>query len=197
LAAARVRLLPLEALLARLERRLPLLVGGARNLPQRHQTLRGAIDWSYGLLEPVEQTLFRRLGVFVGGSTLAAAGAVCMRAAPGELEVLELMGGLVDASLVMQQPGAGGEPRFRLLETLREYALAQLAARGELDTLRRAHAEYFVAFAEQAEREQWSPRQRLVWDRLTEEHDNLRSAIRWCVACPRRCASRWRRSRSS
>jgi predicted ATPase/DNA-binding XRE family transcriptional regulator len=181
LAAARIRLLPLEALFARLEHRLPVLVGGARNLPQRHQTLRGAIDWSYSLLGRGEQALFRRLGVFVGGFTLGAASSVCMRDALGELDILELMGGLVDASLVLQQPGVGGEPRFRLLETLREYALELLAHTGELEPVNRAHAAYYATFAERAEREQWSQEQRLVWDRLTEEHDNLRSAIRWCV----------------
>jgi predicted ATPase/DNA-binding XRE family transcriptional regulator len=180
LAASRVRLLPLGALLSRVEYRLPVLVGGARNLPPRHQTLRAAIDWSYGLLGPPERALFRRLGLFAGGCALSAVAAVCMRDEPGGVDALEQMGELVDASLVLQQPGASGEPRFWLLETLREYALEQLAAAGELAATRRAHAEYYVAFAESAEREQFSLRQRLVWDRFTEEHDNIRAALGWC-----------------
>ena len=180
LAASRVRLLPLEALLARLEHRLPMLVSGARNLPPRHQTLRAAIDWSYGLLGLREQALFRRMGVFTAGCTLAAAVDVCLRDAPGTIDVLEVMGGLVDASLVLQQPGVAAEPRFRLLETLREYALEQLAANGELAAARRAHAEYYIVFAERTEREQSSPQQKLVWDRLSQEHDNIRTAVSWC-----------------
>jgi DNA-binding CsgD family transcriptional regulator len=171
----------LEALLARLERRLPLLVGGARNLPQRHQTLRGAIDSSYELLQAGEQARFRRLGVFMGGCTLQAAAAVCSSHDPAEIEGLEKMAHLLDASLVLQHPGVSGEPRFQLLETLREYALEQLAATGELDATYRAHAEFYVAFAERAEQEQSSPQQRLVWDRLTEEHDNIRAVVRWCL----------------
>jgi predicted ATPase/DNA-binding CsgD family transcriptional regulator len=181
LAAARVRLLSLEALLTRLERRLAVLVGGARNLPQRHQTLRGAIDSSYELLRPREQALFRRLGIFVGGCTLLAAAAVGASADPAEADGLEAMASLVDASLIAQQPGVSGEPRFQMLETLREYALEQLAATGELEATYRAHAEFYVAFAERAEREQSSPQQRLVWDRLTEDHDNVRAVVRWCV----------------
>jgi len=180
LAAARIRLLSPAALLARLERRLAVLVGGARNLPQRHQTLRGAIDSSYELLRPSEQALFSRLGVFVGGCTLQAAVAVCASDDMPEGDYLEMMAGLVDASLVVQQPGVSDEPRFWLLETLREYALEQLVASGELEATHRAHAEFYVAFAERAEHEQSSPRQRLVWDRLTEEHDNIRAALRWC-----------------
>jgi predicted ATPase/DNA-binding CsgD family transcriptional regulator len=181
LAAARVRILSLEALLVRLERRLAVLVDGARNLPQRHQTLRGAIDSSYELLGPGEQALFRRLGVFVGGCTIQAAAAVCAGDEPAEFDGLETMAGLVDASLAFQQPGVSGEPRFWLLEMLREYALEQLATTGELEATCRAHADFYVAFAQRAEREQSSTQQRLVWDRLTEEHDNIRAVVRWCA----------------
>jgi DNA-binding CsgD family transcriptional regulator/tetratricopeptide (TPR) repeat protein len=106
---------------------------------------------------------------------------VCTSNAPGGFDVLDKIGALVDASLVLQEPGVAREPRFRLLETLREYALEQLTSSGELDAINRAHAEYYVAFAEHAEHEQSGPQQRLVWNRLTEEHDNIRAVVRWCL----------------
>jgi predicted ATPase len=196
LAAARVRLFSLEALLARLEHRLAVLVGGARNLPQRHQTLRGAIDWSYELLQPGEQASFRRLGVFVGGFSLQAAATVCASDDPAEFDGLETLASLVDASLVVPQPGVSGEPRFRLLETLREYALERLAASGEVEATYRAHAEHYVAFAERAEREQSSPSSGwcgIAWRRSTTTFAPLwdgasKQAKRsWDYAWPARC----------
>ena len=124
LAAAWTNLLPPSALLARLEERLPLLTGGARDLPARQQTLRAAIAWSYDLLAPEEQALFRRLAVFVGGCTVEAVAGVC--GPDGELAVLAGLTSLVDQSLLQVEESANGEPRFRMLETVREFALEQL-----------------------------------------------------------------------
>jgi predicted ATPase len=122
LAAARIKLLPPSALLARLDQRLALLTGGARDHPPRHRTLRAAIGWSYELLAPVEQQLFRKLGVFVGGATLEAIAAVCMAEDERETDLLAQLGALIDHSLVHQLPQADGTPRITLLETNREYA---------------------------------------------------------------------------
>ncbi len=179
LAAARVKLLPPQALLARFDSRLRLLTGGARDLPARHQTLRGAIDWSYSLLEPAEQALFRRLGVFVGGATLEAVAAVWDGA--GELDVLEGLTSLLDKSLLRQGEGADGEPRFGMLETIHEYALEKLAEHGELDRAQRAHAAFFLALAEQAEPKLRGFEQPAWLSRLDREHDNLRAALRWAT----------------
>ena len=157
LAAARIKLFPPQAMLARLGRRLELLRGGARDMPDRHQTLRQAIAWSYDLLEASEQVLFRRLAVFARGCTLEAVEAVCQAvhdpvAGPGQsLEVLDGVASLVDKSLLRQQEQASGEPRFRMLETIREYGLECLTASGEEPAVRRAHADYYLALAEAAE----------------------------------------------
>ena len=131
LAAARIKLLSPSAMQSRLESRLQLLTGGARDLPARQQTLRGAMDWSYGLLTPEEQTLFRRLSVFVGGCTLEAVEAVCDTRQDLGLDVLDGMASMVDKSLAQQSEQSSGEPRFVMLETIREYGLEQLAASSE------------------------------------------------------------------
>jgi predicted ATPase len=123
LAAARVRLLTPQAVLARLERRLPLLTGGARDLTARQQTLRGAIAWSYDLLTPQEQTLFRLLSIFVGGCTLSMVEAVCDPDGTLGIEVLDGVTALAAQSLLRQEDVPDGEPRFMMLETIREYAL--------------------------------------------------------------------------
>ena len=185
LAAARIKLLPPQAMLARLGRRLELLRGGARDVPDRHQTLRHAIAWSYDLLEAGEQALFRRLAVFAGGCTLEAAEAVCQAvhdpaAGPGQsLEVLDGVASLVDKSLLRQQEQASGEPRFRMLETIREYGLECLTASGEEPAVRRAHADYYLALVEAAEPALTGPEQATWLERLEAEHDNLRAALRW------------------
>ena len=154
LAAARVKYYQPQALLARLEQGLALLSGGARDLPERQQTLRGAIAWSYELLSPQEQALFRRLAVFVDGCTVEAAAEVI--SAVGELagDVLETLLSLVDKSLLRQvewEEGEEGEPRFLMLQVLREFGLECLTSAEELDTTRAAHALYFLARAEEAE----------------------------------------------
>ena len=185
LAAARLRLLPLQALLERLSSRLALLTGGARDRPPRQQTLRNTIAWSYDLLHPGEQVLFRRLAVFVGGCTLAAAEAVCAGAVLPEGDVLDRAGALVEQSLLHEEhameDGTTGEPRFSLLETIRDYALEQLTARGEAEPLRQAHAAYFLALVEEAEPHLRGAEQALWLARLEGEHDNLRAALAWAL----------------
>ncbi len=176
LAATRVRLLPPAALLARLEQRLPLLTGGARDLPARQRTLRGAIDWSYQLLAPEEQRLFRCLGVFGGGATLEAVEAISDD--PGALERLAT---LEEQSMLRVSASREGESRLALLETLREYALDQLRAIGEEEAVRRAHAEYYLGRAETAAPLLTGVDQTAALAALERDHDNLRSALRWCL----------------
>ncbi|HZS00248.1 MAG TPA: tetratricopeptide repeat protein [Chloroflexota bacterium] len=180
LAAARIRLLTPQAMLARLEHRLSLLTGGARNLPARQQTLRGALAWSYDLLDAGEQALFCRLGVFVGGCTLEAAEAVCDPSGDLAIDLLDGVDSLVAKSLLRHEEAAdGAEPRFQMLETIREYALERLAERSEADTLRRRHVEYYLALAEQAAEYAFGPEQDRWLGRLELEHDNLRAALKW------------------
>ena len=180
LAAARLKLLPPEALLARLDRRLPLLTGGARDLPARQQTLRATIVWSHDLLDEAERRLFRRLAVFAGGWTLQAAEAVCRPDGEPRGEMLDGVASLVDKSL-LRRVGAAVEPRFGMLETVREYALERLEASGEAVEIRRRHAGHYLALAEGAEPAVRGPRQGASLDRLDAEHDNLRAALGWAI----------------
>ena len=136
LAAARSKLFPPQALLVRLGNRLKLLTGGTRDLPARQQTIRNTIDWSYNLLDATQQTLFVRLGVFVGGWTEQAAARVCNAADDTSIDILDGLAALLDQSLLQQTEGSDGEPRFTMLETIREYALERLAERGEAEALR-------------------------------------------------------------
>jgi predicted ATPase/tRNA A-37 threonylcarbamoyl transferase component Bud32 len=179
LAAARVKLLSPQMILARLENRLKLLTGGARNLPARQQTMRGAISWSYDLLDESEKKLLNRLAVFAGGCTLEAAESVCGAGGDLDVEVLDGIASLIDKSLVVQKEQADGESRFRMLEVVREYALEALQASGEEDALRRLHAGYFLALAEEAEPELWGAKTTEWLAKLEEEHDNLRAALQW------------------
>jgi non-specific serine/threonine protein kinase len=186
LAAARIRLFPPQALLGRLSGRLKLLTGGARDLPARHQTLRGTIDWSYSLLTEAEQRLFVRLSVFAGGCTLEAVDAVCYAEEDLNIDVTHGVASLVDKSLLRQDPSGvpvlGGDPRLAMLESLREYAAELLEAAGEAEQIRHRHASYFIALAEQAEADMLEGRQLRAWlDRLEAEHDNLREAIGWLL----------------
>jgi predicted ATPase len=183
LAAPRVKLLPPSALLARLHHTLPLLTGGGRDVPARQQTLRATIGWSYDLLDTGERVLFRRLAVFAGGCTLEAAEAVCGLPAGAEplgVDVLEGLGSLVDQSLLHVRD-LEGEPRFALLETIREYALECLESNGELDALRRAHAAYYLHVAEAVEPALAGPEQRRWCEYLDRDHDNLRAALGWAL----------------
>jgi predicted ATPase/class 3 adenylate cyclase len=183
LAAARVRVLPPQQLLARLEDRFRLLTGGSRAALERHQTLRAAVDWSYALLTAPEQALFARLSAFGGGWTLEAAEAVCAGGGVEAAGVLDLLTALVDKSLVVADEQEG-EARYRLLETIRQYALERLrAAEGEA-AVRRRHMAYFLALAERAAPELGGPRPAAWLDRLTAEHDNLRAALDWSFEAP-------------
>ena len=179
LAAARVRVLPPQGMLAELTHRLSFLIGGPRDLPARQQTLRGAIDWSHALLTGVEQQLFRRLSVFVGGCTLDAIQAVCKMEA--DLSVLGTVESLVGKSLV-KQTKVNGEPRFAMLETIREYALEQLVAAAGEGCVRDRHRDYFLALAEDAEPKLIGTQQAAWLHRLEEEHDNLRAGLDWSLA---------------
>ena len=179
LAAARSRLLPPPAMLARLERRLQVVAGGPRDLPPRQQTLRRTIDWSHDLLTADEQRLFARLAVFVGGRTLEAVEAVCNADGAFPEGVLDGVESLVGKNLVRQEEGAGGEPRLVLLETIQEYARERLAASGETATLRRAHAAYYQELAEASLAGLTGPEQGRWMAGLVEEHDNLRAALAW------------------
>ncbi|HET9305454.1 MAG TPA: protein kinase [Candidatus Sulfotelmatobacter sp.] len=175
LAAARVKLLSPSAMLTRLESRLNLLTGGARDLPSRQQTLRNTVEWSYGLLNSAEQTLFRRLSVFTGGCTLEAVEAVCDTKSDLGLNVLDGMASLVDKSLAQQMEQADKETRFMMLSTIREYALERLAESTDEAATRRAHAAYYLVLAEEgagdlAAQPEWL-------DRFDVEHENFRLAI--------------------
>ena len=179
LAAARTRLLTPQAILARLERRLPLLTGGARDLPARQQTLRNAIAWSYDLLSPAEQALYRRLSVFVGGWTLDAAEALCDPEGTLGLDMLDGMASLAAQSLIRHAESPHGEPRFTMLETIREFGQEKLEEVGEHSAIRQRHRDWYLAFAERVSAELRGPRQAELFDRLAVEHDNLRSALEW------------------
>ncbi len=184
LAAARMKLLTPQALLARLGRRLALLTGGARDMPARQRTLRSTIEWSYQLLNAWEQRLFQWLSVFVGGCTLEAAEAVCSGLDDGAGEVLAGVASLLDKSLLqrVEQTGGGSEePRLLMLETIREYGLEALTTGGEREVARQAHADYFLRLAEEAEPALKGPLL-VVWlERLEREHDNLRAALHWAL----------------
>jgi len=175
LAAARTKLLPVQAMLERLEHRLELLGGGARDLPPRQRTLRATIDWSYGLLGPEEQRFFARIGVFAGGGSIEAIAAVC----GGGEGLIDTLASLVDKSLLRS---ALDEPRFSMLETLREYALERLDRSDDAEELRRRHAEYFASLAERAEPELVGPRQAEWYERLEADHDNFGAALAYGLA---------------
>src|SRR6266567_2721745 len=181
LAAARVKALSLQALLTRLERRLQILTGGMRDLPERQQTLRNTIQWSYDLLSGEEQRLFRRLAVFVGGCTLEAVEALCHALGSGVTSVLEGVASLFDKSLLQQMEQLHGEPLLMMLETIREYGLEALEVNEEMEVTRQAYADYYLALAEKAELELGGPQQVMWLERLDREHDNLRAALRWSV----------------
>jgi predicted ATPase len=188
LAAARVRVLPPVVLLERLSQaRLPMLTGGARNLPGRQQTLRDTITWSYDLLSSADQAWFRRMGVFTGGWSLEAAEAMMQAIAADQKDTsvsrspLDMLAQLVDNSLLVRSPVVDGQARFIMLETLREYALEQLATQGEFERLRDWHACYYLKKAEAAELGLKGPQQ-LEWlARLTTDRDNFFAALEWSL----------------
>jgi non-specific serine/threonine protein kinase len=182
LAAARVRVLSPQAIRSRLEHRLQLLTGGARDVPERQQTMRATVEWSFQLLDTRERRLFGRLAVFAGGFTLEAAETVCAEGpADRRAGVLDGIASLVDNSLLVQTEQPDGECRFRLLEVVREYALEALEASEEAHSRRETHARYFLALAEDAEPHLLDTNSVRWLDRLEHEHDNLRAALQWSI----------------
>jgi predicted ATPase/DNA-binding CsgD family transcriptional regulator len=192
LAAARIKLFPPAFLHTRLAHRLDVLSSGSRDLPARQQTLRSALAWSYELLSPGEQRLFRRLGVFAGGCTLEAAEQI----AP--MDASSSAGSLIDKNLLRQIVQSDGEPRLLMLETIREYAREQLMISGETDAIERAHADYYRGLAEYAEVQLLGSDVRAWLDRLEREHDNIRQALDWALQqhdanlAQRLCGALWR-----
>jgi predicted ATPase/DNA-binding SARP family transcriptional activator/DNA-binding CsgD family transcriptional regulator/Tfp pilus assembly protein PilF len=182
-AAARVGTMSVEDIAARLENSLGLLTRGNRTAPPRQRTMRGVLEWSHRLLSELEQTLFARLSVFAGGWTLEAAEAVGSGNRIKEGEMLDLLSGLVDKSLVGTEATQDDGVRYRMLEPVRQYARERLEASGDADELRSRHAAYFLAEAEVAEPELVGPQQRWWLDRLEREHDNLRAALGWSLEC--------------
>jgi len=183
LAAARVKVLSPHALLSRLDHRLTLLIGGSRDLPARQRTLRDAIRWSYELLDDAERRLFRRLAVFAGGCTLAMAETVCHADGEPDVDLLDLMASLVEKSLVRRADGPDGEPRFSMLETIREFATEELTASGEADMVYRRLAGLALALVDPT----WPVRRvapGAALERLATEQDNVRAALRWAIDAP-------------
>ncbi len=180
LAAARVGTLSVEQISQRLGGSLELLTRGGRTAVPRHRTLEGALGWSYDLLSESERKLFRKVSVFAGGWTLEASEAVGLGDGVEEREVLDLLSGLVEQSLVMVRGHEGGA-RYRLLEPVRQYALDKLEESDEAEEARRRHAEFFLGLAEETETEMRGPEQATWLDRLEAEHDNLRGALSWAL----------------
>jgi predicted ATPase/DNA-binding CsgD family transcriptional regulator len=181
LAAARIKLLPPQALRQRLIHPLQILTSNTRDAPARHQTLRDTIGWSYHLLEEAEQQMFRRLAVFVGGATLEAIEAICGSFPDQVQPVLDIVASLIDKSLLLQVEREEGEPRIVMLETIREYALECLSTDDEEEMVRQRHAACYLALAEQCEQELRGPRQVMWLRRLEREHDNLRTILDWAL----------------
>jgi predicted ATPase/class 3 adenylate cyclase len=181
LAAARTRLLPPQALLSRLGQRLQILTSSTRDAPARQQTLRMTIQWSYDLLPAEEQHLFRRLSIFAGGCELSAVEAICEALGVRSAAVLDKVTSLVDKNLLRQTAQEEEEPRFTMLETIREFGLECLTSSQEMDTTRQAHALYYFALAEEAAPELTGPRSAEWLQRLEREHDNLRAALAWSL----------------
>jgi predicted ATPase/DNA-binding CsgD family transcriptional regulator len=181
LAAARITLFPPQALLARLDQRLSILIGGVRDAPSRQQTLSNTIAWSYDLLDAEEQRLFRRLCVFVGGKTLPAVEAVSAVLGYEPGSILYGIASLIDKSLLRQSESEGEQPRFVMLETIREYGWEALEALGEIETTRKAHAAYYLALAKEAAPQLLGPQLAQWMRRLQQELDNLRAAMGWLL----------------
>ena len=179
LAAARSKMLPPQALLARLDQRFSLLTSGAHDVPARQQALRNTIAWSYDLLNAGEQRLFRRLSVFVGGATTETLEALYTTLGDEPGLVLDGIASLIDKSLLQQSEQEAEEPRFVMLETIREYGREALTAHGEVEATRQAHAVSYLALAEAAELEWEGPQESVWFAQLEHEHDNLRAAMSW------------------
>jgi predicted ATPase/DNA-binding CsgD family transcriptional regulator len=181
LAAARIKLFPPPALLARLSQRLAVLTGGARDAPARQQTLRDTIAWSYHLLDADEQRLFRRLSVFAGGCTLQAVETISASLGDESRMVMHGVTSLLDKSLLLQTEQEGEEPRLIMLETIREYGLEALTVHQEIETTQAAHAAYYLRLAEDADVWLWGLQHPTWVERLEREHDNLRATLAWSL----------------
>jgi predicted ATPase/DNA-binding CsgD family transcriptional regulator len=183
LAAARIKLLPPPALLSRLEHRLQILTSGAQDAPKRQQTLRNTIAWSYDLLNASEQRLFQRLSVFVGGCTLQAIEAVWAALDPETTgtSLLDAVASLIDKNLLQQTEPDSNEPHLVMMETIREYGLECLGTSGQMETVRRAHADYYLRLAEEVEPESLGPQQFIWLERFAREQENLRAALTWLM----------------
>ncbi|MGH2711876.1 MAG: ATP-binding protein [Actinomycetota bacterium] len=179
LAAVRVNVLTPQAMLPRLDARLALLTSGPRSLPERQRTLRGAIDWSYQLLEDAERKLFSRLSVFSGGATLEAIEAVCGGGLSGD--ALDMIGALINDSLVRRTETHDGEMRFQMLETIREFAAERLEEEPDVEDVRAKHAKHFLALSREAEPHLVGDDQKSWLDRMDHEHGNIRSALKWTI----------------
>jgi len=178
---ARVGTLSVEQISERLEASLELLTRGGRTAMPRHRTLKGALDWSHELLSDPERKVFRKLSTFAGGWALEASEAVASGEGLAESEVLDLLSGLVEKSLVEAKGSDEAGTRYRLLEPVRQYALEKLEESGEVEAAKRAHAQYFLALSEEAEPELLGPRETQWYERLEEEHDNIRAALSWSL----------------
>jgi predicted ATPase/class 3 adenylate cyclase len=181
LAAARIKMLPPKAMLQRLTSRLKLLTGGARDLPERQRTLRATIEWSFALLDEGEQLLFGRLAVFSGGRTLEAIEAICDAEGDLPVDAFEGISSLLDKSLLRQEEGPNGEPRFVMLETVHEFAREKLQESEEAEEVKKHHAQYFLTLAEEANPELKGPDQLQWLEKLEAEHDNMRAALSWAL----------------
>jgi predicted ATPase/DNA-binding SARP family transcriptional activator len=181
LAAARVKVMPVAQIAARLDDRFHLLTGGTRTVLPRHRTLRALVDWSYDLLTDPERTAFDQFSVFSGGWSLEAAEHVCAAAGIEAGEVIDVIAHLVDKSLVVAGSGIDGTARYRMLETLRQYGLEALGARGQVIECRQRHLGWCVVLAEEAEPQMRGPAQRQWLDRLEADQDNLRAALDWSI----------------
>ncbi|HTP00770.1 MAG TPA: DUF4062 domain-containing protein [Anaerolineales bacterium] len=182
LAAARIKLLTPQELLARLDKRFDILRGGTRDLPERQQTLRGAIDWSYNLLGENARAVFRRLSVFAGGFSLAAAEVICKLGEDSSVSVLEEIETLLDFSLLLAVEGVEGQPRFGMLESIREYAFERLEESQETDLVQRLQADYYLRFARDVE-PRVRTRERSRWSAvLDQDLNNIRAVLEWALA---------------
>src|SRR5215218_3142742 len=181
LATARMGALAVEQVAQKLDESLNVLSGTNRTAAPRQQTLRATIDWSHRLLSEAEQRIFRRFSVFAGGWTLEAAETVCSGGGIEQVEVLDLLGGLVDKSLVVAKASMDGAVRYRMLEPIRQYATEKLEESDDTDEVKGRHATFFLALAEEAEPELAGPQQNVWVERLEGEHDNIREALSWVL----------------
>ena len=181
LAAAQVRSLSVQEITQRLDQSFQFLTGGSRNAPLRQRTLIATIDWSYALLTTKEQVMLQRLSIFAGGVSLESADVVCVDGEIKSADVLEMISHLVDKSLVMANRLERGETRYRLLETIREYALEKLTESQDMVIVKNKHLEYFVQFADEGDRKIKGPEQVAWLERLEDEYNNLHAALGWAL----------------